>query len=107
MSQLIVPEIEQTGFGESITLNGVKFTPVMLETLREWYPGGLAGDSLPDYFIRDLVSIQGYFIEQLGASDEKNRDLICRFLTKTRWLIENLQPFQRKEESNDNDALPH
>ena len=95
MSQLIVPEIEQTGFGESITLNGVKFTPIMLETLREWYSSDLPGDSQPDYFVKDLVSIQGYFIKQMDVSDEKGKDLLCRFLTKTNWLIENLQPFAK------------
>ena len=93
MKTLQIPQIEKADLKKVVTLNGVEFTELMLDKLKSWYRTNLPGDSDPHYFIRDLISIQGYFIKQLNEADAESKQLICRFLTNTSWLIENLEPF--------------
>lgn len=75
---------------QEITVNGVTFTPEMLETMQRWYE---PLENAPKEFIDDLMEMQGYFIDELDQSLEEDKNKMIDYLQKTRWLITNLKPF--------------
>ena len=78
----------------ALTLNGVRFTPEMLDLLERWYLDILnKEDMVPCIMIENLEDTQRFIIE---VSEEMSKDdeEAMGILRKLMFVIDNIKPFK-------------
>lgn len=75
-----------------ITLNGIRFSESMMETLQEWYSTPMPEEYTPHTMISCLENVQRHLIELSEVHDGKDEKTMSA-LRQLLYVIDNVKPF--------------
>jgi len=76
----------------AITLNGIRFSPAMMEALQEWYASPIPEEQIPMIMIKSLQNVQRCLIELSECQNGKD-EATMNALRQLMYVQDYLKPF--------------